>query len=352
MNCDKKRPCMFIVGSLLVCAIAASAQPATTEPYTFLKKYLAFTDAELAGLETGKVIAKSPKTKDPREVATFGAMRLNVPKEIFVEKFRNIVAFKQSANVLEIGKFSATPRLEDLKGLTLSDDDFNALRQCQVGKCELRLPADVITRLQKEVKWETPKARQQVDALLRQTLIDYVKAYLQGGNAALSEYHDREAPLRLADEFKALLDQSPYLYEYAPEFHQYLAEYPKASLPDVENFLYWSKEKFGLKPVVSLTHVTIYKRTRGAVSSVLIATKQIYANHYYDASLGLTAFVDVPAASAAYLMYLNRTRIDALRGWLARANRSMIENGLLSGMEKNLRVIKRKLEPAETAARP
>ena len=43
-----------------------------------------------------------------------------------------------------------------------------------------------------------------------------------------------------------------------------------------------------------------------------IGSKQIYAMHYYDASLGLTLLVpDRTAASpATYVVYLNRSRID------------------------------------------
>jgi hypothetical protein len=47
-----------------------------------------------------------------------------------------------------------------------------------------------------------------------------------------------------------------------------------------------------------------------------IGSKQIYAMHYYDASLGLTLLVpDRTAASpATYVVYLNRSRIDLFDG--------------------------------------
>jgi len=175
--------------------------------------------------------------------------------------------------------------------------------------------------------------------------VDDVREYLKSGNAALGEYHDRKPPLRKADEFHSLLRESPYIHEYAPEFYRYLEQYPDEQLSGVENFIYWSKENFGLKPVVSLTHVTIYRRKQDP-GSVLIASKQIYASHYFDSSLGLTALVELPGAQGIYLMYLNRSRVDALRGRLGRMKRSVISRELRSGTEENLRIIKRRLETA------
>ena len=47
-----------------------------------------------------------------------------------------------------------------------------------------------------------------------------------------------------------------------------------------------------------------------------VASKQIYAMHYYDASLGLTLLVpDATAAEpATYVVYVNRSRIDLFEG--------------------------------------
>jgi hypothetical protein len=43
-----------------------------------------------------------------------------------------------------------------------------------------------------------------------------------------------------------------------------------------------------LKTVLSLTHVVVYKQRNEAGSEILIASKQLYANHYFEGSLGLT----------------------------------------------------------------
>src|SRR5262249_54093014 len=135
------------------------------------------------------------------------------------------------------------------------------------------------------------------------------------------------------------------MYDYAPEFQKYLETFPYHRPPNTEDFVYWSKEKFGFKPMLSLTHVTIYKVPRPGGFDVLIATKGIYANHYLESSLGLTRFVQNPSSSGnSYLMYINRSRTDALRGMFAGLKRTMIGGSLRDAAKKHMELIKRKLE--------
>lgn len=324
-------------------ALLASAQSSPETLREYLRKYLKFSEDEIASLEQGKTITKLPATREAREIATFGAVLVNVTKAAYLSRFRDIVNFKKSANVLQIGVFHTPPRLEDLRGLSIDEADIELLRTCRVGACDVKLSAKVIERLQKEINWSAPDYRQRAEQLVKQALFEYVTQYQKGGNAALGEYHDQQYPLRIADEFQAILKESSYLKEYAPEFQRYLEQFPKAQLGGVENFIYWSKEKFGLRPVISLTHVTIYSRNQGK-GSVLIASKQIYASHYFEASLGLTALIDKPGKTGFYLTYLNRSRADALRGSLAGMKRSLISRELLAGTESNLQMIKRRIE--------
>ena len=92
---------------------------ALPQPQTFLRKQLAFTTYELDALDKGEIIVKLPKTAETREVAAFAIMRLDISADFFVTRVHDIVTFKKSDNVLQIGKFSNPPRLEDLSGLSL-----------------------------------------------------------------------------------------------------------------------------------------------------------------------------------------------------------------------------------------
>ncbi|PYS18021.1 MAG: hypothetical protein DMG11_34020 [Acidobacteria bacterium] len=332
---------------LMMCGAAALvAQAPSAEPENFLRKELAITTGELASLEKGQIIVRLPKTPETREVAAFAIMRLDVADGFFIDQMRDIVNFKKSESVLQIGKFSNPPRLEDLAGLSLDAGDIEAIRRCKVNSCDVKLSERFIERFRKDVNWSAPNYRDRVTALTREMLLECVETYLLGGNTALGEYRDKPYPLRLADEFRSLLQPVPYMYEYAPEFQQYLLGFPDARPADVEDFIYWSKEKLGLKPVISLTHVTIYRQHRPNGTDLLIASKGIYANHYLEVSLGLTGFIHSQSSDPdrTYLIYVNRSRADALRGLFGGLKRSLVLGSLRDGVKKNMEMIKDKLE--------
>ncbi len=337
---------VYLVSFLL--AATPFGQSSPPEPYAFLQKHLAFSAAELIALERGQTIVRLPKTVETREVAAFAIMRLDVPQEFFLEKMRDIVNFKKSDNVLQIGKFSNPPRAEDLAGLTLDPAEIDSIRRCRVNSCDLKLSAQAIERFRKQINWAAPDFRERVSALQREILLEYVNAYWKGGNGSLGEYNDRSYPVRLADEFRPLIQPAPYMYEYGPEFQKYLESFPNFRPAGVEDFIYWSKEKFGLKPVVSVTHISVYKVQHANGSDVLIASKGIYANHYFETSLGLTCFIQSQSSQPArtYLIYINRSKTDALRGLLGGLKRSLIGGSLRDGAKNNMDMIKKKLETA------
>jgi hypothetical protein len=339
---------MFGVLTLMFSSLAAAllAQSAEPEPDTFLRKQLAFSSHELSTLEKRQIIVELPKTPQAREIAFFAIMRLDVPGDFLIARMRDIINFKKSDNVLQIGKFSNPPRLEDLAGLTLDQVDIDAIKRCRVKSCDLKMSAKFIERFRKEVNGSAPNYRERVTELVREMLLEHVQAYLQGGNAALGEYNDKSYVLRLVDEFKLLLKPAPYMYEYVPEFQNYLENFPNARPENVENFVYWSKEEFGLKPVISVTHITIHKRFRTDGLDVMIGSKGIYASHYFETSLGLTGFIQSQASepSRSYLIYINRSHADALRGLFAGVKRSLINGRLRDGAKKNMEMIRQKLE--------
>lgn len=339
---------MVLVLSLLFSGRAgaqAGIQPGTQDMWSFLRERIKLTNEEIGGLQRGKTISKVLPSEN-HEVAVFGIVLVNAPADFFVERFRDIESYKKSTAVPIVKKFSDPPSIVDLAQLEVDQQDFDALKNCKVGACDVKLPAQIIERLQKEVNWTSRDAPRQVNWLARSALLEYVKRYIAGGNAALSEYNDKEKPLRIAEEFDAILEASPYIYDYQPQFYEYLRAYPEKHLENVENFIYWSKEKFGLKPVISVTHVSIYRPEPGLT---LIASKQLYASHYFEASLGLTVARAAPQSPGTggpsfYLLYLNRSRSDALHGGFSGMVRGKVKDRSRKGAQESLEKIKLSVE--------
>ena len=168
-------------------------------------------------------------------------------------------------------------------------------------------------------------------------LLDYVRDYRTRGEAALIEYNDKRDQFNLAGAQRTLAAASSYINDLLAE--------RKSDLRVVEDAIVWSKIKFGLKPVLAINHITIYRRDRNVGPQVLIASKQIYANHYFNASHALTAFVSVPGAGeAAYLVYENRSLADGLEGPFSRIKREVVEKKAAEGLRTILQHSKLSLE--------
>jgi hypothetical protein len=326
--------------------IPSWAQTPPVDLQIFLKSKLQFSKQEISDVQKGKVVAKVLPSEG-HEVAVFGIAPINAPADFFVDCFRDIERFKQGTMVLQVKKFSTPPRLEDLDQLTIDDADWNALKKCKVGDCGVKLPQDIILRFRKEIDWSAPNAREKATELMRVAALEYVDAYLYGGNQELTEYHDKKQPVRIAEEFDAIMEASPYIFDYDPKFYDYLHDFPRKKLEAVEDFVYWSKEKFGLKPVISITHVSIYKVPESHVT--LLASKQIYASHYFEGSLGLTVTVEDSPAPAFYLLYFNRSRSDGLRGGFSGLTRGIVKDRARSGAQDNLQKIRRTIEERYSA---
>ncbi len=352
MNTDKHRlrQTWWFLRVALALAVAgwgsASAQTLPAELRGFLEHYGAANDSELRRLQAGQPVAKLLETTERREVAVFGMIQINVPAEFFVEQFRDIVRFKESPMVPQIGKFSDPPRPEDLGRLTMEESDLEALTHCRAGDCPVKASAEIMERFRREAA-ASPVSKERGNSAVRKILAEYARDYAEHGNSALLAYRDKKQPVRLQEEFLSLLAESSYLPEYAPRLLDNLIKFPRAGSPEVKSFLYWSKESYGLKPVVSITHAIIYPTEREGRPWCFLASKQIYASHYYEASLGLTIVVEEttePSRPRISVLYLNRTRVDALRGWFVTLKRYFLAGRIRSGMEQNLRLVKNRLE--------
>jgi hypothetical protein len=338
---------VFITGGAIfwLGAHTCLAQNSVADFHKILSEKAAFEATDFAALERGETVVKLLPAQDKREVAVSGLVRLQVPAEVFLQSFRESMARKSNPAILEIGRFSNPPTLDDLQTLTIEMRDLEDLRDCVVGDCQVKLSSAMIERFHKEISWETPDYQVQATQLFKRMFLEYVRDYLARGDAALIEYHDKRQAVWLAQEHRALMAASGYLNNTLPGFPEYLKSAPRAELSIVENAIVWSKIKFGLKPVIAINHIVIYRRQQETGPQILIASRQIYANHYFDSSLALTAFVNIPEANhGSYLFYENRSRADGLEGMFSKIKRDIVENRAVENLKTILRQSRLNLE--------
>src|SRR2546429_396051 len=300
-------------------------------------------EGDFTALDQGETVIKRLPALDKREIAICGAVRVPASAEMFLQSFRENMTRKSNPAILEIGSFGNPPSLNDLQSLTIESRDIEDLRQCVVGNCRLKLSAMIIGRLQKEIDWSAPDYPIHVTQLLKQMLVDYVRDYLARGDAALIQYDDKGEPISLADEQHELLAASSY--HALANTNGDANNLSKSEAMLVDNAFVWSKIKFGLKPVIAVNHIMIYQRPQNTGAQILIVSKQIYANHYFDSSLGLTAFINIPGPIPnTYLLYENRSRVDGLGGVFGKVKRGIIEDKAVSILESILQRSQRSLD--------
>jgi hypothetical protein len=283
------------------------------EPQRFLSTHGTLTPAEIALVEGGSVVVKALKTPVKNELAILGATRVRATTAFFVRMYQDIERFETGWGVTK--KLSSPPKLEDFAALSIPEEDWKSLRDCKPGDCEVKLQEAALAHLRNQVDWDAPDAREKVLEFLRQRALEYAQGYLEGGNEKLGVYRDESKPTAVAEEFRGLLENSPYVMSYRPELHRYLLDYPKASLPPASgasDFLYWSMVGFGGKPTLRLNHVTLYPLAEGPNETVVLASKQLFFSHYFHTGLELMTLLkdSEHPEDGFYFIALNRYRTD------------------------------------------
>jgi hypothetical protein len=343
-----------LVSSLIVSMIIASRAHAQGMPATlaqFLQQSISLKSDEIVAASSGTPVVKMLDPSDQREIAVFGIVSIAAPRSFYVERATDFPSALRDPTRLHVALFSDPAVASDADAFSLPHDDLQDLAKCQPHSCKLKLPADAITRLHAVLNPPTPSADSAVNAYFRARMVEYVTGYRAHGNAALLAYDDQKSADSAAMVFTAMLSRSPYMYQYAPSLQRYLVNYPTDRPSRTREAIYWSEEDLpSLKPTLTITHEVVYAPSE-LPGSTLIATKQLYADHYLDGALGLTAVVDGTKVGTAddagiYLVVLRRLHFDDLPSGGIVNVRGKVVGKLRDQMTASLRNTKSRIEQA------
>lgn len=304
---------LLAVGGLLLPAVNLTAQQTPGLLVTFLRDGIGVSSGDIGKLEKGQPVVKVLDTKNKEDIAVFGIVALPVSRAAFVERARNFRTSLRTPTRVAYGLFSEPAAAADVAAMVIDSQDVADLPRCRTGECKLKLPAVVMDEVQRQVAWNGPDARAQVSAYARRRIVEYVNDYRARGDAAMVVYDDR-GNRRASEAFRDLLAQSPYIYQYVPTLQQYLAEYPRKKLDGVTEVMYWAVDSMSsLRPILNVNHLAVYSPPE-LPGTTLLATKQIFANHYFEALFDLTSVIDRPQAAGGgiYLISIRRFRFDRM----------------------------------------
>jgi hypothetical protein len=304
----------------------ASAFPARLESY--LTEDIGLSADQRRQLLAGNAVTKLLEVDHSSEIRVFGAIWIAAPIRRYVELLNDIERFERGRGFRITTPISAPPRLEDFAEFALPAADVEELRGCRVGDCGVKLGAEALLRLRTEVQWQDANAYVQANALIRQLALDYVNQYLSHGNEGLAVYCDHARPISVAREFKDMIDKMPELRTQLPDMREYLLGYPRVTLPGSASFLYWQITEFGLKPTIRISHVTV----REGADETVVASKMLYASHYFWTALELRRLVSDPARGPGFwFVVVNTSRSDGLTGFTGLFVRPRVRSGVRSG---------------------
>lgn len=336
-------PLLASFACLLTVAVSGQSGPARLPGLleSYVTKVVKPTDAQRKQMLAGQPVTKLLEADPSHEVSVFGITWIKAPVDRYVAAIRDIEKFEKGENFRVTKKVSSPPRLEDFAQLTLPPDDLEDLKTCRVGSCELKLSEAALNRMRKEIDWSKPTAAADANALARRLMLEYVRGYLEGGDARLATYRDSDRPTFVGAEFASMVDRMPSLTEYLPDLKRYLLDYPKASLPKAESFVYWQEAQFGLKPTIRINHVTIAEEPTHAV----VASKMLYSTHYFWTAIELRLLVPDPSRGEGFwFASVNRSRSDGLSGFVGRLIRGKVRGEAEKGMVAALAITKSRME--------
>jgi hypothetical protein len=318
-----------------------------------LENYLSSTvrpsSSERRVLYNGEPFAKLLDADASKEVAVFGAVWIDAPVRRYVEAVADIENFEKGGGFKVTRRISSPPVLADFAELRLPLEDFRDLRTCRVGDCQLKLGEKALQAIRNEVNWNAPDAHQVAESVMRRLALEYVTGYLEGGNERLAVYRDKTPPLLVAEELAALVNGMPSLTKDVPAVRKYLLEYPRAQLPDATSFLYWQETDFGLKPTIRINHVTMSEMA----DSTVVASKMLYASHYFWAALELRVLLpDAARGRGFWLVTISRSRSDGLSGFTGLFVRRRVRSEALKGVQAVLVATKNRLQKSLEPRRP
>jgi hypothetical protein len=327
-----------------VTALCFGRTPAVGE---FLRDQIHLTQGQIAQVQNGKAVAKILATPNPSDIFVFGAVFIHAEPGAYLHLMRDVPRLKRLGGYLGAGEFSTAPTIGDMDGLSLDQDDVEDVKNCKPGNCELQLPEESMETARTSINWKSHDVNEQVNNLAKRRILQLLEDYRHSGDNGLGIYLDKHDPLLVAEQFRSLLSHVDFFPQYLPDLHRYLLEYPKSRPDGTQDFFYWEKVSFGLKPTIRINHGIVYRASDPQRQIYVLAIKQLYATHYFQTALDLSFCVQSSGTSANdgfYLITIKASRLAGLTGLKGGIIRKVVVNKTRSSLEGALNGIRENLE--------
>ncbi|MCA9737364.1 MAG: hypothetical protein KC645_07045 [Gemmatimonadetes bacterium] len=263
---------------------------------------------------------------DPRTLAVAGVLRMDRPPRLPVpgRGWTLLGGPTMDGPVL----LDDPPSPDAAALLDLPASDVADLEGCRPTDCRLKAPRDALPALARG----GGDARRAFRALVQ----DLARRYRSG--EALPAFADKPEPVAPGRAWSALRAQAPELARYGAARTE--LAYAPAPAGSVAETLVLRRERFGLRPLVTLDHVSELRP--GAERPLIVLQRQVYANHYFEASAQVVALEATDAGT--WIVLVRRHRLDDVVGPL---ERRLIEAQVAGYVERQLGALVERLDSGE-----
>jgi hypothetical protein len=280
-----KRMCgivfMFV---LMTVSLLFAAYP---DEYPIYLRMLGFSKDEVGYLQNGRMVTHSIENRAPGEFGIIAAQVYNIPVYFFRDFFRYAENYGSLLNFEQIGKFKQTPDLQDLRSLRLSDSELKELLNCRSGSCNLSLTAEEIQRIPSNPDLSTSEGIESFTDAYRLILLHRLLAYREKGIRSFTGTGEDSnvVSTQLVEDH---LYRFAHIQAYFPLLREHILDYPKTKDPRTDEFFYWTKERLGSKPIISIRHVFSQRVGEDYVQASVL----VYSSHSYLSSISITHLIN------------------------------------------------------------
>lgn len=336
----------LVVGSPEAKAGPEEAVPLPDAVTTRLPSSVRLSADDHDDLAAGKVVLEEIKSDVRHETVAFVIARVQVSLSDAARFYEQADILMESSEASQYGAIGDPATASAFGDLRLLEKDLDELPKCRVGKCKVKLDATWMRQLLQKVGWRSEHAEAEANELFGNLLADLAGRYQLTGDSGLLSANDKSDSVSIGRQVRETVENSQNLRRLYPELYRHLVSFPNERIVGAEDKFFWMLDELRSgKRAIQMVHRVLY---RPAAGELVVATKQIYANHYFESAVGFTVIVPAREPDAVYVMAVYRARIDSLRGFGLFNGR--VRSALRKLVKQRLEISKQRLQAAAAQA--
>jgi hypothetical protein len=309
------RRSLLLVVIALALASATHSSAAQTSARSMLAGILHLDSATMSRSSRGEIVTRVLKTNNERDIVVMSMVTLASSRDDFIDRQRLFARLARAPERTGFGIFTTPASSADLGGLITAPSAVRSLKHCRPGDCDFKLPASAMSEVRVLLESAGDSAVTALARFTKNRLAAYVNTYRSDGRAGMIVYDDQAESVGADDAFRDLVRQPTMPLAQLPELREYLVDYPHQLLEGAGEAMYWVRDSVaGLRPTIVVSQLVVYSPP-GQPGLTIIATKQLLADHYFEASLDLMFVFDHSAGSdtdSIDVIMVRHRRFDSL----------------------------------------